>query len=78
MNNCPMRFDLRKGFFFNCRNNHFESLRPCRIQHEKRKTSIARDQAKFFFRERHIESLAFSIRQSALSIKAGRFDSEDS
>ena len=43
----PVRFDLRKSFFFDRRHDDLIPLRPRRIQHEKRKLAVAGDQAKF-------------------------------
>src|SRR6266498_3825292 len=42
-----MRFDLRKRLFLDRRHNDLISLRPRRVEHEKRKTSVACDETEF-------------------------------
>ena len=46
-----MRVNLGKGFFLDCRDHDFKSLRPRGIEHQQRKPSVARDQPDAFVLE---------------------------
>jgi hypothetical protein len=41
-------FDLREGLFFDGRYDNLIPLSASSIEHEKRKSAIARDESKFF------------------------------